>query len=423
MKKSVFSQVSRKSALAGLSVAAGVLMMSQVVPVTAQPALPPAPTPVPGGSPANDKLAWANFVRAVTPSTVAPRKVTYETWASDQDIYVTNPCNPLTPIQPCNMPAWPSARAAKVLVSTTIGHDQSARAAVAAGKQVLGGIGPKQGCALPSGVNQGAAAGSGFLPTSSLLCVGEEVRRDRESFEYIKANGLWSKMGLRSFAASSGTVTFPANALNVKADWIPVTTLAKWLDKPETFVKANFYTALGSIGQGSAPSVLMAMTSMHVSIKAPGYPNWVWANFENAYTPGRCDLTGCYDNFGAAKPVVAPNTADWGQYGACAKTPAATAMLRQAKVAAVFDNYCLTGTQVDYGTAANPTLLGSSIIEPLNANVPMARSSCISCHTAAAFDATGTPPFSVLATSPIGPIKTPKGYNSYDFMWGVIAAN
>jgi hypothetical protein len=305
-------------------------------------------------------------------------------------------------------------------VSTTIGHDQSARAAVAAGTPVVGGIGPKQGCGTPGGIGAGNAAANSGFPTGG--CVGEEVRRDRASFDYIVRNGLWSKAGLSNFFARNGTVTFPTNALNVKADWIPVSTLAKWIGKPESFVKANFYTALGSVGQGTAPSVLMAMTSMHVSIKAPGYPNWVWANFENAYTPGRCDLTGCVDNFGAASPVVAPNPSNWGQYGACAKTPAATAMLRKAKVAAVFNNYCLTGTQVGYGTTANPTLLGSTIIEPLNANVPMARSSCISCHTAAAFNGQGVPPFSVLQTNPIGPINTPAGYKSYDFMWGVIAA-
>jgi len=369
----------------------------------------------------------ANFVRAVSPSTAAPRKVAYETWASDQDIYVVKPCDPLKPVQPCNLPAWPSARAAKVLESSTIGHDQSARAALAAGKATVQAIGPSQGCRAPGGLGTGNAAANSGFPVSG--CVGEEVRRDRASFNYIVNNGLWSQAGLVKSFNGGPPVAFPANALNVKADWIPVTTLATWLGKPASFVKANFYTALGSVSEGAPPSVLMAMTSMHVSIKAPGYPDWVWANFENAYTPGRCDLTGCVDNFGAAKPVVAPNKQDWGQYGACAKTPAATAMLRKAKVAPIFANYCLTGTQVGYGTSANPTLLGSPIIEPLNADVPMARSSCISCHAAAAFDVVdaakgkASMPFSVLGSSPIGPQPTPAGYKSYDFMWGVLKAN
>lgn len=421
MKKPIFSRFSRIPTLAGLSVAAVALMMSQVVPVTAQSAAPP----VPGGSPANDQLAWANFVRAVTPSKAAPGKVAYETWASDQDIYVTNPCNPVTPIQPCNRPAWPTARKAKVLESTTIGHDQSTRIALAAGTGTVQAIGPSQGCGKPGGLGAGNAAANSGFPANG--CVGEEVRRDRASYDYIVNNGLWSKSGLINSINGGAPVAFPTNALNVKADWIPVKTLAAWLGKPESFVKARFYTALGSLGEGTPATVLMAMTSMHVSIKAPGYPNWVWANFENAYTPGRCDLTGCVDNFGATKPFVAPNQQNWGQYGACDKSPAAIAMLRNAKVPPIFANYCLTGTQVDYGTSANPTLLGSPIIEPLNADVLMNRSSCISCHAAAAFQVANNGkinlPFSVLGSAPIGPQNTPAGFKSYDFMWGVLKAN
>lgn len=415
MKKPVLSPFSKKLTLAGLSAGILAVAAAQFAPVTAQQAV----APVPGGSPDNDKTAWVNFIRAVTPSPTRG-KVVYETWASDQDIYVTNPCNPVTPIQPCNAPKWPLARAAKSLVSTTIGHDQSARAALAEGKPVVQAIGPSQGCATPSGAGPGKAAANSGFPAGG--CVGEEVRRDRASYAYIVQNGLWSKAGLSKFFAGTGTVTFPANALNIKADWIPVTTLATWIKQPTSFVTANFYTAPGSVGTGG-PQVLMAMTSMHVSVKAPGYPNWVWANFENAYTPGRCDLTGCIDNFGAAKPVVRPSKSNWGQYGACSKTPAVGALMRNARVSPVFNNYCLTGTQVAYGTTSNPTLLGSPIIEPLNANVPMPRSSCISCHTAAAFNAQGTPPFSLLATNPIGPLTTPAGYRAYDFMWGVINAN
>lgn len=421
MKKSIFSHVSRKSVLAGLSAAAAVLAVSQIVPVTAQT----AKSPVPGGSPANDQLAWANFARAVTPSTTAPGRVAYETWASDQDIYVTNPCNPVTPIQPCNLPKWPSPRARKALESSTIGHDRSARAALVAGTGTIQAIGPSQGCRAPVGLGTGKAAANSGFPTNG--CVGEEVRRDRASYNYIVNNGLWSQAGLIKSLNGSAPVAFPTNALNVKADWIPVKTLAAWLGKPESFVKARFYTALGSLGEGTPATVLMAMTSMHVSIKAQGYPNWVWANFENAYTPGRCDLTGCVDNFGATKPVVAPNQQNWGQYGACDKSPAVIAMLRNAKVPPIFANYCLTGTQVDYGTSANPTLLGSPIIEPLNANVLMSRSSCISCHAAAAFQVANNGkfnlPFSVLQSAPIGPQKTPDGFKSYDFMWGVLNAN
>lgn len=173
----------------------------------------------------------------------------------------------------------------------------------------------------------------------------------------------------------------------------------------------------------------MAMTSMHLAIKHRGVPsNWIWANFENAYTPGRCDVTGCTDRYGATTAFVPPST-DWSQYGQCAKTPDVVVRMAQMGVDPVFRNYCLTGTQAAYVTTANPptpTLLGSPIIEPLNANVPMRQSSCISCHTAAAFDSSGAVPSSVkriLRSNPTGPVPLPGDVRAYDFMWGVIAAS
>ena len=78
-----------------------------------------------------------------------------------------------------------------------------------------------------------------------------------------------------------------------------------------------------------------------------------------------------------------------------------------------------TGTQTTFGTAANPTLLGSPIIEPLNANVALSVSSCISCHGGASFNATGVPNFKI---GGVGPQSPPTGYVAYDFMWGLLAA-
>ena len=188
--------------------------------------------------------------------------------------------------------------------------------------------------------------------------------------------------------------------------------------KPQSFVTANFYTASASVTPGG-PQVAYAMTSMHVSVKSAAFPDWIWANFENAYTPGRCDQTGCADSFGAQVPQVAANATAWGQYGACAKSAAVTQLMSAAGLAPVFANYCLTGTQTTFGTATNPTLLGSPIIEPLNANVALDVSSCISCHGGASFNAAGTPNFNI---GGVGPQSPPSGYVAYDFMWGLLGA-
>jgi len=370
------------------------------------------------GAPSTDQIAWEQFILAAAPSQTSG-KVTFETWASDQDIYVANPCVSDNDPAGCNSPVWPTAaqlQAPKELTPSVLGLSHQGLAHQSEGNFAVEVIGPAQGCVVPtrSMAPGHAAANSGF-PAQG--CVGEEVRRDRASFDYIVDEGLWSSAGLTSFFNAKGTVTFPTDALEVKADWIPVTTLATWLNKPQSFVTANFYTASASVTPGG-PQVRYALTSMHISVKAAGFPDWIWANFENAYTPGRCDQTGCADSFGAQVPQVAASSTAWGQYGACAKSAAVTQLMKTAGLAPVFANYCMTGTQTTFGTATDPTLLGSPIIEPLNADVALSASSCISCHGGASFNAAG-PNFNI---GGVGPQSPPAGYIGYDFMWGLLAA-
>lgn len=370
---------------------------------------------------APDVASWEQFVLAVTPSGT-PNKVAYETFASDQDIYVSNPCpipspSPAptpTPTPTCNTPTWPSptGTSAKMLQKSLLGTAR-AHAVKGSSKFKVEVIGPAQGCGTPSGLTD-AAKGSGFPATG---CIGEEVRRDRPSFNYLVANGLWSTPGLAQYYAGKQPVSLPTNTLEVKADWIPVSTLETWLNQPSSFILANFYTSKAQVGNG--PAVTYALTSMHFMVKSPGFPDWVWANFENAYVPGRCDVTGCTDSFGAQTAVVAPNLTQWGQYGACPKSAAVSAMMTQANVAPVFANYCLTGSQSTFAGNVRPTLLGSPVIEVLNANVALTRSSCQSCHAGASFNASGTPG---PVTETIAPNAPPPGYTGYDQMWGVLFA-
>ncbi|HEX9963545.1 MAG TPA: hypothetical protein VGB04_01010 [Allosphingosinicella sp.] len=363
-------------------------------------------------SAAVDQAAWELFAKAVTPSAVAG-KVSFETWASDQDIYVNNPCPPGSgPSAGCNVPTWPAGAglaAAKSLQTSLLGLSHG-KASLKGGKTIQT-IGPAQPCIPRTDKDAG-------FPSGKYACVGEEVRRDRASFDYIVGNGLWSLAGLKAFFGTAKEVAFPNDSLQIKADWIPVSALAKWLGKDAAFVTANFYTANASLKAGDAPTAI-AMTSMHVAVKTAQFPNWIWANFENAYTPGRCDETGCVDGFGARQPTIPASAQTWGQYGACPKTSAAQSLLSAAKAPAIFANYCLTGTQTEFGTTANPTRLGSPVIEPLNAGVPLAQSSCISCHVGASFTASG---FN-FPNDNLGPNAVPKGARGYDFMWGLLGAN
>ncbi len=47
-----------------------------------------------------------------------------------------------------------------------------------------------------------------------------------------------------------------------------------------------------------------ALVAMHVISKM--VPNWSWATFEQVNNPGRCDILGCVDSFGAVPARVPP---------------------------------------------------------------------------------------------------------------------
>ena len=126
---------------------------------------------------------------------------------------------------------------------------------------------------------------------------------------------------------------------------------------------------------------------------------------------------------------VVPNDKPYQPYIDCAKTPALKAMLRSAGIDPIWTDYCLKGTQVTFiDDNGAPILLGNSIIEPLNAGVPIARSSCVTCHGYASFGADGNPtaPISDILNkpleSPTGNVdpRLTQGSVSNDFIWGLI---
>jgi hypothetical protein len=122
--------------------------------------------------------------------------VTFETWASDQDIYVANPCVSSNDPAGCNSPVWPTAdqlEAPKSLTPSVLGLSHQAVAHRPAGRFAVEVIGPAQGCKVPPGIAPGQPAADSGFPAQG--CVGEEVRRDRASFDYIVQEGLWSRRG------------------------------------------------------------------------------------------------------------------------------------------------------------------------------------------------------------------------------------
>ena len=354
---------------------------------------------LPWGQP-SDMGEWESFAQ-ITAAANNPsvNKVEFETWASDDDIYAKSPAQ------------WPSVGAPKVLRPSALAHAMNNSFKV----QVFE---PGQ-CNTPNGLpppnGDGAAAGSGFPGDA---CIGEEVRRNWASFQYIVSNGLDSRGGLSKAFAAGLKVDLPADAVEFKGDWAKVTDVARWLKIDPTVVRSNYYT---SITTSNGTKTEVALLSFHISTKQ--IKNWVWSDFEGAMNPGRCDVIGCNDSFGGVTAKVQPNTAPYQSYGGCAKSTALKSMLDSAGTGVIWFNYCLKGSQITFvDDAGKATLLGISVIEPLNAGVDIAKSSCITCHGYASFDKNGGFHSITSATGNLLPSNL-TGYVSNDFIWGISVSN
>lgn len=317
------------------------------VPATAQMPNPAMNAP--------DQLAWQFFIQVNT--SAGGSNALFETWASDTDTFTPNPQFPTT--------AVPLALHAPVVPA-------QGRLALQRGGRLLPAVPP----------------GPGVL---------EESRRNKDSFDFIVQNNLFKISGLR--AAFGKPISFPVAAMEVKANWQLVTEIPAFTNGRVALadVPRLYHVNTGADGKQ------YAFVSMHIISKA--VPNWTWATFEHKFNPGRCDILGCRDSFGAQTPVVQPNQTPNQGYADCDKTPALQAMISAANWDPAFANYCLKGSQTDFIDATGLDVrVGNSVTEDGFVN----QSSCMTCHGRAAFDQGGN------ATSqagfddngaPLGPIQ------------------
>jgi hypothetical protein len=200
----------------------------------------------------------------------------------------------------------------------------------------------------------------------------EEVRRNRAVFDYIVNKNLWNLEGLVKAYASEENIELPPDAIEVKADWVPIRESEK--------SKYHWnYTQDGT---------LVGLRAMHIITKE--LPNWFWATFEWVDNLGRCDEIGCIDNFGVTPHIVKPNNTINLKYATEQLTPELEKLFAAYGLTGEwgeqFKNYRLKGTQINFiDSTGNPTLLGNSITEQ-NA---VFGSSCITCHAQARIDDSG----------------------------------
>ncbi len=312
------------------------------------PAILPPPDPDPAlNNP--DMVNWQLFVTVNAPAaTASNNNALFETWASDDDTFAPNP-------------VFPTAVTSKILK-------------------------------VPALIRT-AVRRPGLQPH---VTVGgtEEVRRNKAAFDFIVNNKLNTVSGLKAAFTAKKAISFPVDAIEIKANWKQVTP---GLDQ------SLYHINTASDGKQ------YALVSMHIISKM--VPNWTWATFEHKDNRGRCDFIGCRDSFGATAQVVAAKTPTGGQYPTCTKTAALKKMFTDGNLPAEYDNYCLKGSQVDFITSTGlTTLLGNSVTE--SGFVPT--SSCMTCHSRAAVNSTGNDAF---GGGFISPNVSPNGSPLTSWFW------
>jgi len=239
------------------------------------------------------------------------------------------------------------------------------------------------------------------------LVICEEVRLNGATEDYIAGTNLWNRVGQAGAAARSANIQFPPPAIEIKADWIQLTSIG-----------FNCSSLPPSLTQTVHVEVIngncFALAGMHLISKLLG--QWLWATFEpqNLTTnPNRCLVLGCTDTFGSIPATT---------HGAnTLLTPKLTAMMTAANLASEWYNYRLDGVQVGF---LLPKLMGNSIIEAENAGTPLTQSSCISCHAVSSVKNDGTDGITLLNSNPVG-FPAPLPSNAWirrDFIWSLSMA-
>ena len=301
-----------------------------------------------------DKLAWQLFIQVNSRGQGA--NSIFETFASDGDTFRLNPQYPAGPTTPSLRPP----------ILPRVAREMALR----------------NGMPAPT-----------LMPDPRLSL--EETRRNRPSFDFIVNNNLYKVSGLK--AAFGKDLVFPVDAIEVKANWVPVEFIPDFTKNQVTVAQVPQLYHVNSDTQGNR----YALVAMHVITKQ--VPNWTWATFEHRFNPARCDITGCRDSFGAQTPVVPPSQTSGAGYPDCTKSAALNALFAAADIEPVYVNYCLRGTQVDFVDSNGLDIrLGNSVAE----DGFVATSSCMTCHGRAAFDANGraTAPFLGPFVGALGPL-------------------
>lgn len=341
------------------------LIFTAAAGIAAEPAsrgLDKAARPIAGDSSSEAHFAWMLFADAVRP---LGGSLNFETW--------TEQCQ-LNPAAIGCPPAAAAAAAAKTKGGRFLHGSALARAEQ---PSRFTSEATQKGVECDS---MQTAPLKGYPPPSNLssspqFC--EEVFVNATEAAFVTGNSLTTLSGQKTYGSSrSNAITFPKASIEVKADWVPVSSFSNpTFQCPDPTNKLYTETINGTC---------YALVGLHISSKA--LPDWVWATFEPASSitnPNRCDpklYNACYDPWGTTSKVP------YGKGTTVPQSPQLQKLMASANLNKAFANYYLTGVQTRFvNDQGAPIPLGNSFVE-FNAGVDPGQASCITCHKYAYFD-------------------------------------
>ena len=356
------------------------VMMSTLSVAESPPSDPCTPPNAVVGSP--EATAWRVFVAATCPVNQNQYPfVVWENWVEQTQSYPLNPTKGLS---------IPNSLANEIKKLHRL-H----------GSPLTKGIERHNGKhATPDGQCDPASTPPSIDP-KRVIC--EEVRINGALSDYLSGVSFWNRAGQAAAAKAGANVQTPPPSVEIKADWVE---LKSCNDLPQG-------VHVEKIG-----GKCLALAGMHLISKLT--TNWIWATFEpqNSFTnPERCQALGCNDSFGSV-----PATSNGAN---TSLSTALSTLMTQANLASEWQNYRLDGVQTDFlNSDGSPNLLGNSVIEGENAGVPLAQSSCISCHAISSVKSDGTDGFTLLIAEKGFPTGTPaplpsSDWIARDFVWSM----
>jgi hypothetical protein len=309
-----------------------------------------------------ERVAWEIFSELNRP-VPGSRESWWQTFPEQAEVYPPDP-------DPANPPRW---------------EDIS-------GLEPVLGLRPSTQQGLRAAPDAAAASNPCDVPNS------EEVRINRDTFDYLIANELWYVEGKAKRFAEAFEVDFPTGSREVKANW-------RKLDASDD--RSTYLWKEDSAGQA------WGLVALHIVSKE--VPNWIWATFEHATNPCYAKYLQAQDSFGLEDGKV---------------TDRLLALFDEHGLdPALWSNYRLDGAQVTFtDPTGRPIVLGNSITE----FGFQTTASCMTCHARATSDASGSgtlPVFNEVGQSDHG-APDPRWYYSafdpvervymqLDFLWSV----